>query len=143
MHAASVKDSQPGWRLGAVLSIIAVGVALIVNTSFMIYGVTQSPANETDYSTKILLQGNCTKVKLLNTWLHLGVNVTGTILLAASNFTQQCLVAPTRDEINAAHSRRDWMDIGIHSVRNLTRISWKRTVVWIVLGVTSIPLHLL
>ncbi|PWW79641.1 hypothetical protein C7212DRAFT_341907 [Tuber magnatum] len=64
-------------------------------------------------------------------------------VFAQFNYTQQCLAAPTRSEIDTAHARRRWVDIGVPSVRNLFRIKWQRTLLWIAIGVTSIPLHLL
>ena len=35
------------------------------------------------------------------------------------------------------------MDIGVPSIRNLFRIKGERTLLWIAIGITSIPLHLL
>ena len=35
------------------------------------------------------------------------------------------------------------MDIGVPSIRNLFRIKAERTVLWIAIRITSIPLHLL
>ena len=64
-------------------------------------------------------------------------------VLSGSNYTQQCLAAPTRGEIDAAHAKRQWMDIGVPSVRNLLRIKRERTLLWIAIGFMSIPLHLL
>ncbi|CUS09941.1 unnamed protein product, partial [Tuber aestivum] len=34
------------------------------------------------------------------------------------------------------------MDIGVPSVRNLFRIKQERALLWIAIGITSIPLHL-
>ncbi|KAJ4357542.1 uncharacterized protein N0V89_002118 [Didymosphaeria variabile] len=53
----------------------------------------------------------------------------------------QRLVAPTRKEIDDAHSTRKWLDIGMPSVRNLASISKVRMVIWVLLGLSSIPLH--
>ena len=55
----------------------------------------------------------------------------------------QCLTSPTRDEIDKAHARYDWLDIGILSLRNLRRISWDRIGLWWLLAFSSIPIHLL
>ena len=90
-----------------------------------------------------LYEGSCDKSKAIGLWLHLGINALSTLLLSASNYTQQCLAAPTRSEIDAAHARRRWMDIGVPSVRNLFRIKLERTCLWIAIGLTSIPLHLM
>lgn len=79
--------------------------------------------------------------KRLDLWLHLGINLLSTILLGASNYTMQCLSAPTRDEINKAHQQRIYLDIGVPSVRNLGRISQRRRRLWWLLALSSIPLH--
>ena len=90
-----------------------------------------------------LYKGSCDKSKVIALWLHLGINAISTLLLSGSNYTQQCLTTPTRTEVDAAHARRRWMDIGVPSIRNLLRIEWERAFLWIAIGFTSIPLHLL
>lgn len=70
-------------------------------------------------------------------------NALGTLLLSGSNYCMQVLCAPTRRELDQAHAQGRWLDIGVPSFRNLWRISPKRVVVWWVLGLSSIPLHLL
>lgn len=55
----------------------------------------------------------------------------------------QCLPSPTRTDINRAHVCGDWVDVGVVSMRNLRRINWRRTVLWWVLALSSLPIHLL
>ncbi|KAK1846227.1 hypothetical protein CCHR01_11121 [Colletotrichum chrysophilum] len=55
----------------------------------------------------------------------------------------QCLMAPTRSEINESHAKQEWMDVGIPSIRNFWRIRWKRRVLWLLFLISSLPLHLL
>ncbi|MCJ1312051.1 hypothetical protein MMC25_005725 [Agyrium rufum] len=55
----------------------------------------------------------------------------------------QILTAPTRAEIDEAHTRGRWLDIGVPSVRNLRSISRKRVLLWFGLAFSSLPLHLL
>ena len=55
----------------------------------------------------------------------------------------QCLVAPTRKEADAAHSKAIWLDIGVPSVKNLRHISLKMVVLWWLLVISTMPLHLL
>ena len=54
----------------------------------------------------------------------------------------QRLSAPTRDEVDNAHRRHKWVDIGVPSFRNLFFISRWRTLGWLVLAASSLPLHL-
>lgn len=90
-----------------------------------------------------LQKGDCNMTKRLDLWLHLGINLLCTLLLGASNYTMQCLSAPTRDEIDKAHQQRISLDIGVPSVRNLRRISRRRIILWWLLALSSIPLHLM
>lgn len=53
----------------------------------------------------------------------------------------QRLVAPTRQEIDDAHAKKKWLDIGMPSLRNLSAIHKGRMWLWIVLGLSSVPLH--
>ena len=55
----------------------------------------------------------------------------------------QTLVAPTREEIDASHAKRRWLDVGGQSIRNLSAISNARLGLRVVLCITAIPFHLL
>ena len=133
-----------GWHTGVLGCATSVIVVLLINVSLTIYAATNPEykrARENGIGT--LYEGSCDKSRAIGLWLHLGINVLSTVLLSGSNYTQQCLAAPTRSEIDAAHARRRWMDIGVPSVRNLFRIKPERRFLWIAIGITSIPLHLL
>lgn len=86
--------------------------------------------------------GSCAKAKRLDLWLHLLINILSTLLLGASNFCMQLLVAPTRAEVNEAHEKSFWLDIGTPSVRNLRKIARIRVLTWLCLGFSSALLHL-
>ena len=137
-------DWYTGWHTGVLACATSVIVVLLINVSLTIYAATNPEykmARESGIGT--LYEGSCHKTRMIGLWLHLGINVLSTVLLSGSNYTQQCLAAPTRSEIDAAHARRRWMDIGVPSVRNLFRIKAERAYLWIAIGITSIPLHLL
>ncbi|KAH8205228.1 hypothetical protein TruAng_000640 [Truncatella angustata] len=53
------------------------------------------------------------------------------------------LAAPTRADIDRAHKSNKWLDIGVSSLRNLRYISGWRRFTWIILALSSVPLHLL
>lgn len=63
-------------------------------------------------------KGTCSRTKTLDLWIHLVINVLGTLLLGASNYTMQCLSSPTREEIDKAHLRKIPLDIGVPSLGN-------------------------
>ena len=76
-------------------------------------------------------QGDCKVVDDWSTALHILINVLSSMLLSASNYTMQCLCSPTRNEIDKAHSKGDWLEIGLPSVRNiLGRINVRRILMW-------------
>ncbi|KAI0395039.1 hypothetical protein F5Y17DRAFT_425755 [Xylariaceae sp. FL0594] len=54
----------------------------------------------------------------------------------------QVLNAPSREEIDAAHVRSSWMDVGVYSTRNVFKVSHFKRLCWLGLMVTSIPIHL-
>jgi hypothetical protein len=90
-----------------------------------------------------IYQGDCRKVETMNTWVHFAINALSTALLCGSNYCMQCLSAPTRKEIDRAHAHRQWLDIGVYSLRNLSVISRKKRWLWWLLGLSSVPLHLM
>ena len=131
-----------GWHTGVLTCATSAVVVLFINIGLTIYAAT-NPEYRMERGVGTLYEGSCDKSRTLGLWLHLGINALSTLLLSGSNYTQQCLAAPTRREIDAAHARRRWMDIGVPSVRNLFKIKGERAVLWIAIGFTSIPLHLL
>jgi hypothetical protein len=79
----------------------------------------------------VLDQGNCGRIKTLNSGLHILINVFSTILLSGSNYCMQCMSAPTRGEIDRSHIARKWLDVGVPSFRNLKRIDRRRLLLWL------------
>ena len=130
-----------GWRFGVAASAILMFSVLITNLSFTIWAVRTYKTTTGGIGT--LQSGSCERTKTLSTWLHLAINVLGTAMLSGSNYCMQRLCAPTREEVDLAHVDKFWLDIGIVSIRNLTRISKRRLVVWLLLATSSVPLHLL
>jgi hypothetical protein len=132
--------ASPGWRFGVVSCACSAFFVFIINLSGTIWAIRtkgQQDGRGTIYG------GSCTRVRELNVAIHLLINVLSTILLSASNYCMQCLSAPTRIEVDKAHAKRQWLDIGVPSIKNLTHISAKRVLLWWLLGLTSLPLHLL
>ncbi|KAH8692562.1 hypothetical protein GQ44DRAFT_793138 [Phaeosphaeriaceae sp. PMI808] len=119
--------------------IFSVFILLLNMICAIVVSISGNPSNgiATAYT------GDCQVISRWTTGLHLLINVLSSILLAASNYCMQRLIAPTRSEIDKAHSKRMWLDIGVPSLRNLPIISWKRLTLWVLLAMSSIPLHLL
>jgi hypothetical protein len=72
------------------------------------------------------------------------VNVLGTLLLGASNYCIQCLSAPTRKELDKAHEKGGFLDVGIPSFHNIKSnvIGTRKKLLWWILAFSSLPLHL-
>ena len=91
----------------------------------------------------VLYTGGCKNVERSATLLAIPINIISTILVATSNYVMQCLSAPTRKDIDRAHAAGSYLNIGISSVHNLIHnVSWK-SALWLVLVITTIPIHLL
>ena len=116
-------------------------VVLLFNISVTIYAVATYGVSD---GFGDMYQGDCSLVGRYNTLVHLGINIVSTLLLSSSNYCAQLLVAPTRSEVDTAHEKGDWLDIGAPSLRNLwkKRISRRRKAAWTLLMVSSIFLHL-
>lgn len=123
-----------------VSQIMLVSAVLVTNLSLTIYANFKYPSVE---AVGLLYKGDCGTVRKLNLWLHLLISVLSTLMLSASNFCMQVQSAPSRADIDKAHEKGTWLDIGLHSPRNFIYIrGWKR-VSWAILGITSLPINML
>lgn len=127
-----------GWKSGVIQFAKCASIVFTINLVITIWGSVSYKKDK-----GLLLQGDCERVKRLNSGLHILINILSTILLSGSNYCMQCLSAPTRREVDKAHASQRWLDIGIPSVRNLRYISRWRLALWLLLGASSVPLHLL
>lgn len=136
-----VRRRFQGWRAGASICATAVGTVLAVNILLIIIAATKNTGSTGGLAT--IQSGDCSKSQKLDTWLHLLINILSTLLLASSNYCMQCLSSPTREDIDKAHVQGRWLDVGIHSVRNLGKIPLFRLLLWSLLALSSVPIHLL
>lgn len=132
-----------GCRLGMFLCILAAFSVCLVNIIITAWAMRRYSVDpETKLGT--IYQGNCEITKRLSLWMHGVINVLSTALLAASNYTMQCLLSPTRKDIDAAHKEGRWLDIGVPlSSKNFNKLSKLHKLLWIILWLSSMPLHLL
>ena len=129
-----------GWRFGVMAASVATGVTLLIN---LILTVWVAVHFSSDDGIGTAYEGSCDIVTNWSRWLHIFINIISSVVLTASNYCMQCLTSPTRAEVDAAHAKGDWVDIGVVGTRNLTRISRKRATLWWILAFSSIPIHLL
>lgn len=129
-----------GWRAGAYSAAGLAFCSLIINVVAVIW-LARHPDSKSDLVE--VFNGSCDTVAQMDTWVHLAINALSTLLLAGSNYCMQCLCAPNRGEIDKAHSRGRFLDIGVPSLRNLSSIASSKGLMWWLLGLSSIPLHLM
>lgn len=128
-------------RKNLLLGCFAIAVfVLLVNLGSTIVFVTKWGSQN---GIGTIFKGDCQHGRRLSTWMHLLINILSTLLLWASNLCMQLLAAPTRLEVDKAHEKSIWLDIGVPSMRNLRHIARWRGLVWSILGLSSIPLHFL
>ena len=128
------------WQTSVGLYAVLAGLVLVINVILTIWlSVSFSSVN----GITTIMKGDCSRVSNADTWIHLAINVLSILLLSGSSYTMQCLVAPTRQEIDKTHALGSWLDIGVPSVRNLWFIDRRRTFAWSMLAISSIPLALL
>ncbi|KAI1119882.1 hypothetical protein F5Y10DRAFT_273626 [Nemania abortiva] len=148
-----------GWKKAAGVNctiLVLLSAALIA-----LSGIALSHGAQT---ALFFYSGDCNSgnATIINFALHLLINVVSTLVvsspiqfeillrppkdstvLASSNFFMQVLNSPSRDEINRAHSRGFWLDIGVSSIRNTLNLSKFKSWCWVMLALSSIPIHLL
>jgi hypothetical protein len=130
-----------GWRFGVLACTVSTCVVLVVNVSLAIWALSRHGWGRN--GQPILHEGKCDTVSKLNTGIHLLINSMSTVLLCTSSYCMQCLSAPTRTELDHAHSKQSWLDIGVLSPRNLKALPKSRRIRWFILGLSTVPLHLL
>ena len=91
-----------GWRKGVVISCVCSVIALVLNS--ILLGWARSKPSSANNGSYILWEGTYETIQKLDTILHLGINVVSIITLAGASSASQIILAPTRENINIAHS---------------------------------------
>ncbi len=100
-----------GWHGGALASCLTALFVLLVNIIVTSWATSTYPL---DGHVGTMFNGDCVKAKSINTWVQLAINVLSTILLGASNYCMQCLTSATREEIDHAHAKGIFLQLGVH-----------------------------
>ncbi|KAK0372027.1 hypothetical protein CLIM01_10616 [Colletotrichum limetticola] len=135
------KFSQSRWRQAAFYFAVAAFSTFFINFVFTLWASIQKRDTISD-GVGILLDKDCSTIRILNSGIHILINVLGIILFAGSNYCMQGLMAPTRPEIDDAHAKQQWLDVGVASVRNFWNITWKKKIFWVLIAASSLPLRL-
>ncbi|KAK2760007.1 hypothetical protein FQN54_002743 [Arachnomyces sp. PD_36] len=139
--SAKLKHLTSGWRSATVYWFAAVTFTFLINL-FTAIGLVATYGVDGD-GIGVMMDGECSSVKAASLWTHVVINILSTGLLSASNYCMQIVTSPTREEVDRAHREGKWLDIGVQSIRNLFKIKSKRMWLWVVLVLSSLPLHLM
>ena len=138
-----------GWRRAAaylIIFILFLTLLLLCLLLVSLYGLDGSPSAVSDKhghsTTTLLFRGDCDISTKYNFWGHLAINLIASGVLASSNFFMQVLVAPRRCDVDRAHATGTSIEIGVQSWRNLQYVPRRSAVFWVLLAVSTIPLHL-
>jgi len=130
-----------GWRFGVLIGFIVTIAVLVSNIILLLLGAFLHGGYKDGVAE--LANGNSSRISTINAAYHIVLNILSTLLLGASNYSMQVLSAPTRSDVDHAHQKGQWLDIGILSFRNLRYIDRRRSRLWWILACSSVPLHLL
>ena len=131
-----------GWRTGVTYGFCITGAIFMINLAVFLW-LFASNYSDSRLGFITVYDGTYKTMNSISTWAHVAVNVLASLLLGVSNNAMQCLTSPTRWEIDRAHATKRWLEIGVPSFRNLKFISRQRLLLWISLGLSSVPLHFL
>lgn len=132
-----------GWRRLATYLTILVSVLSILLIIFLIISVNVGRSQGKGFQEEtVIWETDCTTTARANLWIHLAINLFATGILGSSNFFMQVLVAPTRREIDQAHASGRWVEIGCNSIRNFRLLPRRKTFLWLLFTLSSVPLHL-
>ncbi|PSN75612.1 hypothetical protein BS50DRAFT_478330 [Corynespora cassiicola Philippines] len=127
-----------GWRFAVGACFVGASTVFLINISiaFWLQSISEGRAGR-----RTVFEGDCSKAKSLNTGFHIAINALSTILLASSSYCMQVISAPTRAQVDKAHSRRGWLNVGIMSFHNIRRAPRKRLIFFNSTLFLSIPNH--
>lgn len=141
MNLIQGTHSMPKWRVGLCACLGTSFVVFCFNVALTMWAVSRFPEDENRQRT--ITSGDCNKVQDLNTWLHVLINILSTAILGTNNYGMQILCAPTRADVDQAHARQSWLDIGVRSMKNIARLPPLKLAIWLLFLLITLPLHLL
>lgn len=129
-----------GWRGGVVFNSLVAVLVLGVELVLLIVVSTRTRMFAGDSAVWV---GSCDRADRIGIGLRALVNIFGVALLAGANYAFQVLSSPTRREVDRAHGRKRWLDIGVPSVRNLRHISGFRATLASIVLFTAVSIQVM
>ena len=128
------------WRIGTETCTITTLSVFCLCTTLVVWTVSVKRIGD-GFAT--IHTGKCDFVASKITQVQLTMNVLSSLVLGTSSYCMQTLTAPTRKDIDKAHARDHWLDVGTPSVRNLIFFAPTKRLYWALLFVGCVPLHIL
>ncbi|KAK5634621.1 hypothetical protein RRF57_010334 [Xylaria bambusicola] len=139
-HRSDLRRHFTGWRGGIVCNTLLAILILIVGIISLILVITRTKV----FSGQLaIFTGDCSTATRINIGVHVIINVFTVVLLAGANYVFQILTSPTRHEVAEAHDRKQWLDIGMCSLRNFLHVSGFRAGLAAVIIVVAIALQVI
>ena len=124
-----------GWRGGVALNVL-LGLAIcITGLVCLVYLAAKGLLSARE---SVIFSGPRATAESIDSGLHALVNVFAVVLLAGANYVFQLLSSPTRREVDVAHERKRWLDIGVPSFRNLAHIPKTRAILAVLVLLVAI-----
>lgn len=129
-----------GWRFGVFVNILLTLIILITGFICVVLAGTKKAglAGEMD-----LFTGSCQGARNMDWGLHALISVFVLILIVGANYVFQVLSSPTRSEVSRAHNRKQWLEIGVPSVRNFKHIGKGRVALAIILLAVAVATQIM
>ncbi|GAW16247.1 hypothetical protein ANO14919_056700 [Xylariales sp. No.14919] len=129
-----------GWRGGVVYNTLLSFLILVVGIISLILVVTRTKV----FSGQLAIySGDCPTATRINIGVHVVINVFTVVLLAGANYVFQILTSPTRREVTEAHGRKQWLDVGVCSLRNFLHVSGFRAGLGAVIMLVAVAIQVI
>ena len=128
--------------MGALLSCVLLGFCFLAEVTLLIVALGLNNKYRDNFEN-VLYEGHCTTAKRWTTLTALLLNFVATLTISSSNYVMQCLSSPSERELRHAHKNGRSLQIGVFSPSNISYLSPRKTAFWWLMGLSSIPVHLL
>jgi hypothetical protein len=124
--------------------VAALTVAFTIVTIALIRRIMGPNMNLKIVPSLVIMDGNCSSLRIYNIIAHVILNAVGTVVLGASNYLQQICTSPTAKQVGHLLSTQGDIKFGSNMpVELFKRKGWKMKLFWVLLILTSIPVHVL
>ncbi|PGH01675.1 hypothetical protein GX51_05121 [Blastomyces parvus] len=133
------------WIRGALICAYAACFVLLVNVIITLIAVirTYGEYESIEFISAPIYKGKCSVSRNWVTGLHFFINCLCAVTIATSSYCMQCLASPSRADTDRAHNQGRWLEIGTASIGNFRFVGYKRLGLWLVLLLTSLPIHII